>query len=105
MPKYWDEYFGGRYRSEYEVATGIARPELQELTERLTTYPAGFHIHPKVKKLLEQRAEMGTGKKPLDYGMAEALAFAQPGQARHPGAHERTGLAARDVQPAALGAD
>jgi 2-oxoglutarate dehydrogenase E1 component len=46
------------------------------LTERLTTYPDGFHIHPKVKKLLEQRAEMGTGKKPLDYGMAEALAFA-----------------------------
>jgi 2-oxoglutarate dehydrogenase E1 component len=49
---------------------------LLELTERLTTYPEGFHIHPKVKKLLEQRAEMGAGKKPLDYGMAEALAFA-----------------------------
>jgi 2-oxoglutarate dehydrogenase E1 component len=42
----------------------------------LTTYPADFHIHPKVKKLLEQRAEMGTGKRPVDYGMAEALAFA-----------------------------
>jgi len=38
--------------------------------------PEGFHIHPKVKKLLEQRQEMGKGKKPLDYGMAEALAFA-----------------------------
>ena len=42
----------------------------------MTTYPEGFHIHPKVKKLLEQRQEMGTGKKPVDYGMAEALAFA-----------------------------
>jgi len=76
LPKYWDQYFGGRYKPEYEVPTGIAREELLELTERLTTYPAGFHIHPKVKKLLEQRAEMGSGKKPLDYGMAEALAFA-----------------------------
>ena len=76
LPKYWDEYFGGRYKPEYEVPTGISREELLELTERLTTYPPGFHIHPKVKKLLEQRAEMGTGKKPLDYGMAEALAFA-----------------------------
>jgi 2-oxoglutarate dehydrogenase E1 component len=76
LPKYWDDYFGGRYKSDYEHPTGIAREELAELTERLTTYPAGFHIHPKVKKLLEQRQEMGDGKKPLDYGMAEALAFA-----------------------------
>jgi 2-oxoglutarate dehydrogenase E1 component len=76
LPSYWDNYCGGRYHAEYDVPTGIAREELIALTERLTTYPDGFHIHPKVKKLLEQRAEMGTGKKPLDYGMAEALAFA-----------------------------
>src|SRR5208282_850816 len=76
LPSYWDNYCGGRYHTEFDVPTGVAREELIELTERLTTYPEGFHIHPKVKKLLEQRAEMGTGKKPLDYGMAEALAFA-----------------------------
>ena len=76
LPNYWDDYFGGRYNPDYEQPTGLAREEFAELTERLTTYPAGFHIHPKVKKLLEQREEMGTGKKPLDYGMAEALAFA-----------------------------
>ncbi|MGA2964562.1 MAG: 2-oxoglutarate dehydrogenase E1 component, partial [Terriglobales bacterium] len=76
LPKYWDDYFGGRYKPEYERPTGIAREELIELTERLTAYPEGFHIHPKVKKLLEQRHEMGTGMKPVDYGMAEALAFA-----------------------------
>src|SRR5207253_6829724 len=50
--------------------------ELAELGGHLSTYPEGFHIHPKVKKLLEQRAEMGQGKRPVDYGMAEALAFA-----------------------------
>ena len=76
LPKYWDDYFGGRYKPEFEQPTGVAREELAELTERLTTYPEGFHIHPKVKKLLEQRQEMGTGKRPVDYGMAEALAFA-----------------------------
>ncbi len=76
LPNYWDDYFGGRYKAEFEQPTGVAREELLELTERLTTYPEGFHIHPKVKKLLEQRLEMGTGKKPVDYGMAEALAFA-----------------------------
>ncbi|MGA8539105.1 MAG: 2-oxoglutarate dehydrogenase E1 component [Terriglobales bacterium] len=76
LPNYWDDYFGGRYKPAYEQPTGIQREELAELTERLTTYPEGFHIHPKVKKLLEQRQEMGTGKKAVDYGMAEALAFA-----------------------------
>ncbi|HKS76886.1 MAG TPA: 2-oxoglutarate dehydrogenase E1 component, partial [Terriglobales bacterium] len=76
LPGYWDKFQGGRYKHEYEVDTGLSPQELGELTERLTTYPEGFHIHPKVKKLLEQRAEMGTGKRAVDYGMAEALAFA-----------------------------
>ncbi len=75
LPKYWNQYYGGPYKPEYEVPTGISPEELREITERLTTYPAGFHIHPKVKKLLEQRAEMGIGKRAVDYGMAEALAL------------------------------
>src|SRR5579864_5905429 len=76
LPKYWGKYFGGLHRDEYEVETGLPSEELAELTTRLTTYPESFHIHLKVKKLLEQRAEMGVGKRPVDYGMAEALAFA-----------------------------
>ena len=76
LPSYWDSFKGGRYKPEYAVETGLPVQELRELTERLTTYPESFHIHPKVKKLLEQRAEMGNGKRPVDYGMAEALAFA-----------------------------
>src|SRR5229473_3252625 len=76
LPKYWDQYFGGRHRPEYEVETGLSSKELAEITSRLTTYPENFHIHPKVKKLLEQRAEMGIGKRAVDYGMAECLAFA-----------------------------
>ena len=76
LPAYWDAFRGGRYKPEYEVETAISAGELAQITERLTSYPEGFHIHPKVKKLLEQRAEMGNGKRPVDYGMAEALAFA-----------------------------
>ena len=76
LPKYWGKYFGGLHRDEFEVETGLPSEELAELTTRLTTHPESFHIHPKVKKLLEQRAEMGVGKRPVDYGMAEALAFA-----------------------------
>jgi len=76
MPDYWANFKGGRYKPEYEVDTGIAPDEIAALTEKLTTYPADFHIHPKIKRLLQQRAEMGAGKRTVDYGMAEALAFA-----------------------------
>jgi 2-oxoglutarate dehydrogenase E1 component len=76
LPMYWDQYYGGLHKPEYEVETGLDEAELAEISSHLTTYPGGFHIHPKVKKLLEQRAEMGAGKRPVDYGMAEALAFA-----------------------------
>ena len=75
LPGYWQDFKGGRYKSEYEVDTGLSAEELSEITARLTTYPESFHIHPKVKKLLEQRAEMGAGKRAVDYGMAEALAL------------------------------
>jgi 2-oxoglutarate dehydrogenase E1 component len=76
LPNYWSNYKGGRHKAQYEVETAVSADEILELTERLTTSPADFHIHPKVKKLLEQRAEMGAGKRAVDYGMAEALAFA-----------------------------
>ena len=76
LPRYWDPYRGGRYKPQYDVQTGLSAEELVAVTERLTSYPETFHIHPKIKKLLEQRAEMGKGKRAVDYGMAEALAFA-----------------------------
>jgi 2-oxoglutarate dehydrogenase E1 component len=75
MPRYWNDFVGGRYKPEYQINTGLDAQQITEITESLTTFPPGFHVHPKVKKLLEQRAEMGTGKRPVDYGMAEALAF------------------------------
>jgi 2-oxoglutarate dehydrogenase E1 component len=75
LPRYWDQFQGGRYKPEYAVATGLTREELWELGERLSSYPNEFHVHPKIKKLLEQRAEMANGKRAVDFGMAEALAF------------------------------
>jgi 2-oxoglutarate dehydrogenase E1 component len=75
LPPYWNAYHGGRYKASLEVDTAVSADELAAVSSTLTSYPNGFHIHPKVKKLLEQRAEMGEGKRPVDFGMAEALAF------------------------------
>ncbi|HSM85949.1 MAG TPA: 2-oxoglutarate dehydrogenase E1 component [Candidatus Limnocylindrales bacterium] len=75
LPEYWDKYLGGRYSPEFEVATQVAEDKLKRIAQKLTSYPDGFNIHPKVKKLLEQREKMGAGRMNIDYGMAEALAF------------------------------
>jgi 2-oxoglutarate dehydrogenase E1 component len=75
LPAYWSNYVGGPYKSEYEVDTGLSAAKVEEISNSLTTYPRQFHIHPKIKKLLEQRREMGRGERVFDYGMAEALAF------------------------------
>ena len=76
MPGYWSDFEGGRWRPELEVDTGLSAQRLGELAERLTAVPGGFQVHPKLAKLIEQRAAMGRGEQPLDYGMAELLAYA-----------------------------
>lgn len=76
LPSYWDPYCGGALAVDDQPRTGLDLAEIASLTEKLTSAPDGFHVHPKVKKLLEQRVEMGTGKKPVDYGFAELLAYA-----------------------------
>jgi 2-oxoglutarate dehydrogenase E1 component len=75
LPGYWDPFIHGKYDPQYEVDTGLSREKLAELTDGLVRVPDGFHLHPKLAKLLEQRAEMGLGKRPIDYGFAEALAL------------------------------
>jgi 2-oxoglutarate dehydrogenase E1 component len=76
LPEYWNGFTGGRWSPSCEADTGVAQQELMRLGRRLGEYPAGFHIHPKVAALLKQRQEMVLGQRPIDYGMAEALAFA-----------------------------
>ena len=75
LPAYWSPYMRGRYQRSYEVDTGVSKETLAEISGVLTRAPEGFHVHPKIKKLLEQRAEMAAGKRPVDYGFAELLAF------------------------------
>jgi 2-oxoglutarate dehydrogenase E1 component len=75
LPRYWNTYMGGRYQESYEVETAVPEDTLTSIGQAVVRYPDGFHIHPKVKKLLDQREEMAEGKRVLDFGMAEALAF------------------------------
>ena len=56
--------------------TTVPLKELKRLSQRLTTIPEGFSLHSRVKKIVEDRAAMGDGKLPVDWGMAENLAYA-----------------------------
>ena len=77
LPKYWDLYCGGALSAQdAALKTGIDAAAVVELSKGLTSYPESFNIHPKVKKLYEQRMEMAEDKRPFDYGAAELLAYA-----------------------------
>jgi 2-oxoglutarate dehydrogenase E1 component len=71
----WAGYHGGPYRRELEVGTAVEPRTLAALAERIASAPEGFALHPKVAKGLEARRKMGRGELPVDWGMAEALAF------------------------------
>jgi 2-oxoglutarate dehydrogenase E1 component len=71
----WAEFRGGPYDPGAEVDTSAPVELLQAIGRRLSSVPSGFHVHPKVAKGLELRREMADGARPVDWGMAEALAF------------------------------
>jgi 2-oxoglutarate dehydrogenase E1 component len=56
-------------------STAVSEEVLADLVEKCTTLPAEFHLHPKLKTLLEKRHEAIHGA-PIDWGFAETLAFA-----------------------------
>ena len=75
LPAYWDPYRGGPYIPALEVDASVPEERVQEVARRLTTYPEGFNIHPKIKRLFEQRKKMAAGERLVDWGMAEMLSM------------------------------
>ncbi len=57
-------------------ATAVDEKTLKSLMEQLTTVPDNFTVHPKLRKLLDQRREMVESGKGIDWGTGETLAYA-----------------------------
>jgi len=53
----------------------ITIDHLYKVVEHITTLPEGFHLHPKLKRFIEQRKEFLTKDVMVDWAFAEALAF------------------------------
>lgn len=67
-----------------EINTGLDKIILKELAVNLATIPATFPINPKLKKLFETRIASLNNNEPIDWAIAEQLAFATLLQANIP---------------------
>jgi multifunctional 2-oxoglutarate metabolism enzyme len=55
--------------------TAVSQQTLRQIAQSINTVPKGFNLNPKIVGLLARRAKMVEGGAPVDWGMAEALAF------------------------------
>jgi 2-oxoglutarate dehydrogenase E1 component len=81
MPRQQIFVFGGLWKGlgwagdDWSADTAVPAETLRETAETFTRIPDGFHPHPKVLRMMEQRAAMVTEGKGIDWGCGEALAF------------------------------
>jgi 2-oxoglutarate dehydrogenase E1 component len=70
----WTPYKGRKWNESDD--TRLPLETLKKLGERITAVPESFKLHPRVQKIIEDRRLMARGELPLDWGMAEHLAYA-----------------------------
>ncbi|MCB9729637.1 MAG: 2-oxoglutarate dehydrogenase E1 component [Deltaproteobacteria bacterium] len=70
-------YFGGPDAEVPEVDTALSEERFCDLVRGIVRVPDGFHVHPKLERLLAKRAEvLEDPESLLDWGMGELLAYA-----------------------------
>ncbi|GDY12262.1 2-oxoglutarate dehydrogenase subunit E1 [Planctomycetota bacterium] len=73
--------FGGVWQGKTNVythapvATGVVATTLDRIGAAFGTWPADFNIHPKIKRLAEERSRMVTGHGRIDWATGELLAL------------------------------
>jgi len=70
----WSRYLQADWHED--LRTAVELPTLQSLGQRITEYPSDIVLHPRVAQVVGNRRKMVAGEMPLDWGCAEALAFA-----------------------------
>ncbi|TVR11660.1 MAG: 2-oxoglutarate dehydrogenase E1 component [Planctomycetota bacterium] len=66
--------FDNRYRHD-PVPTGVKEEALQKIGVALSTWPDGFAIHPKIRRLAEERGRAIREGDLIDWALGELLAF------------------------------
>jgi 2-oxoglutarate dehydrogenase E1 component len=78
-PKYsythqWNEFHGHEW--DVPADTSVSLDRLRFCSDRMLRLPAGFELHPRVAKVMDNRRKMAAGALPLDWGFAENMAYA-----------------------------
>jgi 2-oxoglutarate decarboxylase len=66
-----------------DVNTSIGLDTLEELAEKLHAIPAGFHIHPRLEKVIASRFELYKSGE-IDWSLSEALSYASIAKEKFP---------------------
>jgi 2-oxoglutarate dehydrogenase E1 component len=70
----WAPYLDNKWTDAGD--TSIPMAEWKRISQKITTIPTSVTPHQLVKKVLDDRAAMGRGDIPVDWGMGEHMAFA-----------------------------
>ncbi len=70
----WKPYVGHDWDVGYDASISVER--LKMLAESVSQYPESHQLNSRVKKAYDDRKLMAKGDKPLDWGFAETLAYA-----------------------------
>ena len=70
----WADFVGKSWSTECD--TRISLETIRRLGKVLTTIPEGFVLHPRLRKVIDDRRKMIAGALPMDWGCAENLAYA-----------------------------
>ena len=78
----WRPFIGHPWRMDRDTAIPMERVEALGL--KFCEYPEDYELHRVVQRIIDARREMAIGKRPIDWGFAEHLAFAALLEDGHP---------------------
>ena len=70
----WSPYIGHDWQTPAD--TGYPLKDLQNLAEQISSIPDGVQVQRQVSKIYDDRRKMAGGALPMNWGMAESLAYA-----------------------------
>lgn len=72
----WHSFGNGGSFTGRGIETGIDVAKISLLAENMTQLPDGFTLHPRVRKIIDDRVKMARGELRLDWGFCETVAYA-----------------------------
>ncbi len=70
----WEKYANKEWT--IPCNTQVSLEQIRLCNEKLQQLPTEFELHPRVAKVIENRAKMSAGALPIDWGFAENMAYA-----------------------------